>query len=250
VHDVVPQFQVPQSNGIVAGGDITGTLLVTDNKFENIHGFIGMPVHLIGFDADALIARNLITNVDTGIYIGQNSRPVSITDNVIVPGPFGAGNGIGAVVPTAPGGTFSIEKNTIVCESVFADGIYFLGESDAFGEFPLLNSVIENNDIEMRGSTYGAITLYGAVSDCLVRNNKIRGTGAYALNMGLSFLGPAVNNRFHGNNISDFAAEVPSAERGDMADVFLDVHSQDTVVHGLVRSVIDLGVDNHISGSK
>jgi len=53
-----------------------------------------------------------------------------------------------------------------------------------------------------------------------------------------------------GNNISQFDAVVPSYDWGDMADVFLDVHSQDTVVSGLVGSVIDLGVDNRISAPK
>lgn len=249
VHDTVIMFS--ESYGILAGGDITGTFLATNNLFENINGEFGVAVKVVGIDADAIIAGNTILGASTGISVALNSRPMRIEDNFVMPGPLFNGNGIAAHAPAAQTGTFSIANNTVICESPFADGIYLLGTTGEFGENPVLNSVVEKNAIEMRDSMFGGITFYGAVSDCTVRNNKIRGTGAYALQIEGPFLGgPAANNTFHGNNLSHFSAVIPSFGRGDMADVFLDVHTQDTVVHGRIRSVIDLGVDNQVSGSK
>jgi len=262
VHDVIGLPFYPETKGQAVWmngppGGITGRLRIAGNLVEDIHAEVGYGFAIFGYDAEAEIIGNAIFGANTaGILVGLNSQPTQIEDNLIVPGPerfpFGTGgNGIVAVRPTAATGTYRIADNVVVCENPLADGIYLLGVLGGFGEQPVANSVIEKNDVEMHASHFTAIALYGAVSNCVVRNNNIRGTGAYAMQIGAAFLGgPAANNRLIGNNISQFDAVVPSYDWGDMADVFLDVHSQDTVVSGLVGSVIDLGVDNRISAPK
>jgi hypothetical protein len=262
VHAVVgaPVFPELKGQAVWANGPpggITGALRITDNLIHDTHAEVGYGLAIFGYDAEAIIARNVIFGANTiGILVGLNSQPARIEHNLVAPGPErfpvnSAGNGIAGVIPTAPTGTYHIAHNVVVCKNPLADGIYLAGESDEFIEAPIVNSVIEKNDVEMIDSVFGAITLYGAVWNCTVRDNKIRGTGAYGLGTAAPFLGgPAANNAFYGNNLSHFHAVVPSFDRGDMADVFLDVHTQDTVVRGRVRSVIDLGVNNQISGSK
>jgi hypothetical protein len=176
-----------------------------------------------------------------------NSRgAVRLADNFIVPGPgdggpFALGNGI-AILNTPAVDTsdssFDVTDNRVICENPNADGIYLAG-FDVTIDAP----VITKNDVTMRGSSYGAITYYGSVSHGRVSNNRIDGDGAFALD--IFTVAPddsAESNTFEGNNISHFEAGI--------ADVFLDVHTRNTVVHGRVRSVIDVGVDNSVSGSK
>ena len=43
------------------------SILVTDNLIEDVPGAFGFGVHLIGFDADAIVAGNSISRVGTGI---------------------------------------------------------------------------------------------------------------------------------------------------------------------------------------
>ena len=126
----------------------------------------------------------------------------------------------------------------MICENPNADGMYLFGAGVTI-HAPL----ISRNRITMRDSFYGAITLYGEVSHGNVSANEIDGDGAFAFDIVAFAPGQiAESNTFQGNNISHFEAGI--------ADVFLDVHSRNTVVNGLVRSVIDLGVDNCLSESK
>ena len=93
----------------------------------------------------------------------------------------------------------------------------------------------------MYGSLFGGISLYDDVANNLVRANKISGDGAFALQVGTFIPGSiADSNSFVGNNISHFNSNV--------ADVFLDVNSTNTIFKGKSGTVIDLGTGNWVSG--
>lgn len=257
---ILGAFGDPGAAGILiigSIGSITGTILIADNVMRGFQAQFGLGLDLQDYDAEATIVGNEISDVNhTGIFLNANSRPALISDNMIVPGPelppFGFGNGIYLGPPSTIGGTYYVGNNVVVCENPNADGIAVEGYPVEFDAYPVVNAIIEKNDVTMYDSFWGAISLYHVVSDSTVRNNKLRGTGAYAMNLSDAFsLGvPVVNNRIHGNNLSHFEATIPSAITGLSADVFLDVHTQNTHVSGHVRTLIDLGVDNKVSGSQ
>jgi hypothetical protein len=98
------------------------------------------------------VFRNTTTH---GIFIGVSPRPALIEDNVVVPGPerfpghASWGNGI---YVDGNGGPVRIRRNTVVCENPSADGIIVDGLVDS----PTAGNVIEKNEVEMRGSLWGA----------------------------------------------------------------------------------------------
>jgi hypothetical protein len=127
----------------------------------------------------------------------------------------------------------------VICENPGADGILLVGDPAN----PVNNSLIEGNNLTMHDSFFAGISLYGDVSDSLVRANKITGNGAFALQVA-KFIstegGFALSNTFVGNDIAQFEA--------DIADVFLDVTSANTIITGHSGTVIDLGTHNSITG--
>jgi len=226
---------------------ITGTVVVADNVILDMHADLSDAIVFDEVEADTRIEGNCIADVQSnGIFLINSRGPVRIADNFIAPGPgdggpFTLGNGI-AILNTSAVDTsrssFDVTDNRLICENPNADGIYVLG----FGA-TIDAPVITKNDVTMRGSSYGAITYYGSVSHGRVSNNRIDGDAAFAFDIvAITPDDVAESNTFKGNNISHFEAGI--------ADVLLDVHTRNTVVHGRVRSVIDLGVDNLVSGSK
>jgi len=90
------------------------------------------------------------------------------------------------------------------------------------------------------------IDLAGLVSGAYVGQNTIEGEGFSAFSLFALSFDPATQpsdlgfNTFVGNNIAHVNAGV--------ADVFLDAPSHDTVFKGMSGSVIDLGVNNRVTG--
>lgn len=246
ITDVVPRRSgaFTFAHGIVSGSTaVQGTLLIEDNTISRVHADAAYGISISNFGAAARVTGNTITGVDlNAVLAGANGGVVSIDHNVIVPGPGvtpnAAGNGI--LFGHTRGGAATIAGNVIVCDNPLADGIAVVG----LGTAPLEehDAVIEGNDVTMHGSLFGAISLYDQASDNLVRGNRISGSGAYALQVG-TFVPPgtARGNAFIGNNISAF--------RADVADIFLDVNSQGTMVKGDHGVVVDLGAGDSISGS-
>lgn len=247
ITDIVPAASGPLTfaNGILAASsNVKGTLLIADNVINGVPADEGFGISISNQVADTRITRNLVANVDlAGILVGVNTSPVSIDGNTVIPGlgskPDSVGNGI--LYGHTRGGTAYIGNNTVICENPYADGISILGLGTA--PLPENGAVIEKNDITMHGSLFGGISLYDQASDNLVRANKVQGDGAYALQVG-TYVPPATagGNSFIGNNISGFTASV--------ADIFLDVNSHGTIVKGNNGTVVDLGTDDWISGSK
>jgi hypothetical protein len=226
---------------------ITGKVVVADNVILDMHADLSDAIVFDEVEADTCIERNCIADVQSnGIFLINSRGPVQIADNFIAPGPgdedlFTLGNGI-AILNTSAVDTsrssFDVTDNRVICENRNADGMYVAGLGVTI-DAPL----ITKNHVTMHGSSYGAITCYGNVSHGRVSNNHIDGDGAFALDIfAVAPDDSAESNTFQGNNISHFEAGI--------ADVFLDVHTRNTVVHGRVRSAIDLGVDNRVNESK
>ena len=169
-----------------------------------------------------------------------------VTGNQIAPGPAryqsDYGHGSGIIVGNAYGGSADVRGNAIDCVNPWALGIFIAASSTFFGDIQE-HAVIEKNRVTVHGSLSGGIALMGSVTNTLVRNNKVMGEGEFALG-GLVWITPADtvgSNTFEGNNTSLFESFV--------ADVLFDVNTHQNVVRGSAKSVIDLGVDNWISGT-
>jgi len=226
------------SEGIgIFGFRYSGEFVITENVIDGFDADAADGVVLID-GAGARISANEIDGSHTaGIGILFPSGPVGIEDNHVVPGPgdpsFDPGNGIFGLSPRA-GGTFHISGNRVDAENPNADGIALGG----FGR-PVVGAVIENNTVLMHDSLFGAISLYGDVTDTYIGQNRATGSGAFAMpafTLGLL----QKSNTFVGNNIAGFES--------DIADVFLDVDTEDTALVGFGGSVIDLGTNNHSTG--
>lgn len=238
-----------QAVWVTSGGPaVHGDLVIADNVIDGIDAELGYGVALFGFDAEARVVRNEFRGMNTaGVLVGLHSSSVWIEDNVIMPGPerfpdppgisVSAGNGI--TVASSLGGPSYIRRNTVVCENPFADGI-IINATAAFGD-DQDRSVIKQNRVEMNDSFFGAISLVGDVTNTYVGQNLLSGSGAFALPVERWFPQDIqAGNTFVGNNISRFESQV--------ADVFLDINSRNTVLVGNGGTVIDLGEDNQITG--
>lgn len=253
VHDVVglpdwiPGLSKGQGVWIVGFATVTGDILIADNVIEGVDAHNGYGLALFGFSADARIERNTIRGVDTaGILVGNHTGDVWITGNQIAPGPAryqsDYGHGSGIIVGNAYGGSADVRGNTIDCVNPWALGIFIAASNTLFGDIQE-HAVIEKNRVTVHGSLSGGIALMGSVTNTLVRDNQVMGEGEFALG-GLVWITPADtvgSNTFKGNNISLFESFV--------ADVLFDVNTHQNVVRGSAKSVIDLGVDNWISGT-
>jgi hypothetical protein len=236
VGDVLPNGT---SEGIgVFGFMYSGEFVIADNVIDGFDADSADGILLID-GAEASILRNEIHGSHSGgIAIFFPSALVTIEDNLVVTGPgdpsFLGGNGISGV-GSLPGGNFHITGNRVEAENPLADGIAVFGE----GSQPIVGAVIEKNEVLMHDSLFGAISLYDSVSDTYVGQNRAEGTGAFALQA--STFGPLQSsNTFIGNNIARFES--------DIADVFLDFDTEDTVLVGFSGTVIDLGTNNSVTG--
>ena len=246
ISDVIgsPIRGVTFGRGILASGDaVTGDLLIVNNVIDRVHALVGYGISVSFHRAATTISGNRIFGINfNGILLGGTIRPATISDNLVVPGAaqdpdITAGNGI--LFGHSRGGPAWITKNTVVCENPMADGIAIVGGGAA--PFPANDSVIEKNEVTMAGSLFGGISLYDQVKNNLVRANKVSGDGAFALLVGIFIPGSiADSNSFVGNNISHF--------NSDVADVFLDVGSMNTIFKGHSGTVVDLGTGNWVSG--
>jgi hypothetical protein len=243
---------------------ITGKVTIANNLIEFAtpgtgwnHGIV-----LDNVSADVAIERNWIRTTQdfTGILVvRQVEAKVRIADNVVMSHPDGLRPeepGIGiyifandlwdAIRNSAP--VYEVVGNRVVTDGAVGIGLVGLRGS-------IEGPVIERNHISLvlppEGSfltVAAGIALGGNVSGARIAANRIDGPADFALDvfaLDASIFGPnqsaAVDNAFLGNNLTQF--------RPELADVFLDEHTRNTAVAGRVRSVIDLGQDNRITGA-
>jgi hypothetical protein len=226
------------------GGRITGTVTIANNVIERVYAELSYGMALFLVDAITRITGNVIRDTrDTAILVQGASQPVWIEDNLIVPGNepydptfFSPGNGIVAGQGSGP---LRLRRNSILCGNPWADGIALNGL--AFPNRAPGSSVVEHNDVTMHGSMFGGITIYGQLDPSLFANNRVRGDGAFAA-LVTTFFGPEAGRGhvFRGNNLTGFVSSV--------ADVFFDVHTRENVLVGNPGTVLDLGMDNRITG--
>jgi hypothetical protein len=250
INSVVPlplSVGFSESDGIdVSGNDdpsaITGTIRIADNVIENLPGDFANAVQCDEVAADIEITGNTI-NIGEGhhriqgwgILVIRSHSSVLIDQNLL--GPDMADEGI--VIWGDADAVYHVSRNTVICENPFADGISAVGGLFTEGT---VRPVIEKNHVTMHNSLFGGISLYDLVTGAYVGENKIEGDGAFALQVNEVFGDPAniaSANRFEGNDIADFTSSV--------ADVYFGTNTQDNVYVGDCSSVIDLGVNNHIT---
>lgn len=226
------------SEGIaVFGFAYSGEFVIAGNVIDGFDADFADGIVLID-GAEAKILQNEIHRSHTlGISIISPSAPVTIDDNLVVPGPgdpsYEFGNGI--IGFSGPGGTFFITGNRVEAENPQADGIAIVGDDSQ----AVFGAAIEKNEVLMHDSLFEAISLYGSVTDAYVGQNRAEGTGAFALQASTFGLTQR-SNTFVGNNIARFESSI--------ADVFLDVDTEDTVLVGFSGNVIDLGTNNIVTG--
>lgn len=223
-------------------GAITGTVRVAGNVIEDMHADLSDAIVFDAVAAATAIVHNRIDTVQSsGILVIESRNTVTIARNSIRPGPgdpgeFSFGNGM--TIVGSRGASYRVQQNQVLAENPGADGILLAG----FDDTGLIDrAVVDGNTVEMRGSDFGGITLFGGVSRSLVTNNIVKGDGLLGIDL-VSDGSPAlaVSNTLTGNNVALFD------ER--LADVFLDVHTRDTVLTGSGGMVVDLGSGNRITG--
>lgn len=243
--EYLPGIAKGQAVWVVGLETVTGEILIADNIVERVDAQNGYGFALFGFSADARIEHNVIRDVDTaGVLVAGHTGQVWVEDNRISPGtpdyltPYGHGTGI--IVGDALGGSAYLGNNTIECVSPWAAGI-LVAASRTLGEVQD-HAVIEHNQVTMDDSA-AAIALIGSVSNTLVADNRLEGTAEFAFQSGIWFTPEDVveSNTFRGNNISRFESTV--------ADALFEENTRENLFLGSARSVIDLGVDNWISGT-
>jgi len=243
--DWLPGVDKGQAVWVVGLYTVTGEILIADNLIEDVHADNGYGLALFGFSADARIERNEIRGVSTaGILAGVNLGAVTITDNVVAPGPpraplpYGGGNGI--IIGNSLGGRAHVTRNDVECENPYADGI-LIAASAFYGDVQD-GAVVTGNRVVMHDSMFGAISLVGSVTNTYVGRNHLGGNGAFAF-ANEQYLVPddaVASNTFAGNNITDFDSEV--------ADLLFHENTVENVFFGHVATVIDLGQGNWVSG--
>ena len=236
---VAPSFLNPYA--------ISGSIVIADNTIEDIDASLGYGIALYNFGAETTVSGNEISGMNTaGILAGLNAEVVRVKDNIIVPGPerysqyFSAGNGI--MAPYSLGGDYYFANNTIICENPMADGIVVYWPDFLWEPGPEPKIVIERNHVTMLGSWFGGITLAEGFSGAYVGQNRIDGQGIWAIGVFTPDFPevPMTANTFQGNNVSRFTA--------NLAEYFLDVGTQNTVVVGKSGTVVDLGSGNRVTG--
>src|SRR6185503_13165050 len=104
--------------------------------------------------------------------------------------------------------------NTVICDNVLADGIVLVSSS---------GTVVTKNHVVMNDSFFGGITLTEGTNNTYVGQNRVEGSGAFALDI-FGFTRTNRSNTLVGNNIASF--------QSTFVDVFLDGTTRDKVLVG------------------
>lgn len=239
------------AEAIVVG--FAGKVNIEGNVIDSVMADRGLGVSLFGCSGPVDVLRNRIRDTTYGaIECGGNTNfqtgefaVVRVQENVLRPGGVATGFGVGIQINAE--GDYYIARNEILVESAVGYGIFVLGAPE-FGIAPVAGPVVERNKVAVRVSSSDprplfadGIDLVGSVSHAYIGQNSVEGMAFSALGLynmsGASDLG---FNTLVGNEIANCNSTV--------ADVFLDSTTHDTVLKGKSGSVIDLGINNHITG--
>jgi hypothetical protein len=243
IHGLDGEFEIAfQADGVGAN------MIISDNTLElgEIVGgsdgqFNSEGIAIVTSSGPALITGNKIT-IGNGVFyggidlFGAGSGGALITANQISSGQGTSDDAIGVY---GPNGLIQILGNVITSQSSNVDGIFLAGLSLYGGNID--KALVLGNSVTLHHSSYGGITLYGAVSNSDIDLNYIAGDSAYALD-GVSSGDPSElcqSNKFLGNLITHYV--------GFVSTIYLDTNTRNNVVRGPYATVIDNGTGNHVS---
>lgn len=129
------------------------------------------------------IVGNRVSGVNSiAIESTANPATVTITDNVVHPGPERYPNGSqGTGIEINGTGSYYVARNDVLIETFFGVGILAFG-TEAFGFGPVSDAVIEKNRIMVTAGGDG-IDLFGLVFDTYIGQNNIAGTAFSAIGL-------------------------------------------------------------------
>jgi hypothetical protein len=243
IHGLDGEFEIAfQADGVGAN------MIISDNTLElgEIVGgtdgqFNSEGIAIVTSSGPALISGNKIT-IGNGVFygaidlFGAGSGGALITGNQIS---IGQGTSDDAIGVYGPNGLVQILGNVITSQSPNVDAIFLAGLSLYGGNID--GALVLGNSVTIHHSSYGGITLYGAVSNSDIDLNYITGDSAYALDA-VSSGDPSElcqANKFLGNLITHYA--------GSVSTIYLDTNTRNNVVRGPYATVIDNGTGNHVS---
>ena len=221
-----------------------GRWAAEQRAFEAKNGFDALPEIWEGFSiadlqAHADIEDNTVRGVDVGLLVYFSGKDfVRIARNWVELRPEGF-VGIGCYANH----TYVVEDNTVKASGANPDGIILLPSESALG---INDSSVRHNRIVLDGSDFGGISLIGAGARNRFSDNRIEGSGAYALGLVQDAFAPeglAEGNRFTGNQLSGFTPR-DSQVYGEGVHVFFDVNTRNNFFAGNPGTVRDLGEGN------
>ena len=243
---IFPGFSV--GDGIAVGGGVDVT--VSDNVVDDVGAALGTGIEQFGARGHVEIARNTVTGVNTsGIettqYVTIPGLGTSIHDNFVRPGPerYAIGSA-GTAIEINGHGSFTVERNEVVCDNPNAICIFGFGFSQfRFG--PLVGATIQRNTIRLNTDPFGAagVGFIGQVSQAFVAQNKMSGIGFAAVFMTGCGCEPASAL----DSDTFLANEIATLQSG-FVDVFFGVATHRATLVGRSGNVIDRGTDDVITG--
>ena len=243
IHGLDGQFEIAfQADGVGANMIISDNILELGEIVGGTDGQLNSEgIAIVTSSGPALISGNKIT-IGNGLFygaidlFGESSGGALITGNQIS---IGHGSSSDAIGVYGANGPIQILGNVITSESQYVDGILLWGTGFYGGDID--RALVLGNSVTLHHSSYGGITLYGAVSNSDIDLNHITGDSAYALDA-ISSGDPSElcqSNKFLGNLITHYV--------GSVSTIYLDTNTRDNVVRGPYATVIDRGAGNQVS---
>jgi hypothetical protein len=137
----------------------------------------------------------------------------------------------------SPSTRFTVSDNTISSDSPVALGITGV---NTFDQRVLNNAVVFHNRVSLSNSQYGPIYLEASTTNAQIIGNVITGSAADGIVISWEYdtTEIQVGTEIVGNDMRGFSSS---------GDIYLDTTSSDSKGSNACRSVVDLGVNNHVS---
>ena len=269
-----------ESSGIYVEGSnnttIAGPVVISGNSISGLDGQYEFGIQLYGVESSMSIASNSIAmGTATDAAAGQvdaqgisiihcsgasvvSGNNISIGSGVCYDGIATHGTATGAVTIlgnyitiaeaafcyegigiNGSSGAVDVLANEIVSDGYYADAIALSGGYNG----TVTKATVGLNDIDMSNSAFGAIGLYGAVTNSTISLNLITGEAAYALSTSNDGTPTDLisSNSFFDNLIIGFTATQDT--------IYLDTNTVNNTVNGPYTTVVNNGTGNKLSHS-
>jgi hypothetical protein len=243
--------------GVILDGtsdDITGSVLIAGNVIGGLAGDNTIAIQLDSVAAQTEILDNEISvsegNIGcvvncTAILIAKmdvgkiNGSDVLVAENHITMGVGSpeASSSYGISFFGSPSTRFNITDNTISSDSAVAFSIVGTNTID---QRVLNDAVVFHNRLSLSNSQYAAIYLSAMTTKAQILGNVVSGSAGYGIYISWSFdtTETQVGTEIAGNDLKGFSSS---------GDIYLDTTSSDSKGSNACQSVVDLGVNNHVS---